>query len=276
MKTLTDRVAVVTGAGSGIGRATSALLAQRGAHLALVDVRAEGLEETAALVKANDCKASTHLADVSDPNRMDELPEEVIAAHGGCHILINNAGVTTAGRFEAEELDDLRWIVGINIWGVVNGCRSFLPHLLKEPEAHIVNMSSMVGLLGLPQNASYSLTKGAVRSFTEALRAELITTPVGVTAVFPGAIRTNIMFSARGAEAGRLADMARSKFAPLALRPPEAVARKIVGSIEKNTARVIVGPDARIVDLVARVLPGRSGAVGRLVDRITPPRRPAT
>ena len=137
---------------------------------------------------------------------------------------MNNAGVTSAGAFEDESLDDLHWIVDINMWGVVHGCRAFLPELRRADEAHIVNLSSMVGLLGLGHNASYSLTKGAVRGFTEALRSELVTTSIGVTAVFPGAIRTDITNTARGGEASRLAQMGNSRFAPLAMRPPSAVA----------------------------------------------------
>lgn len=269
MDTLQDRVAVVTGAGSGIGRATSAALAARGAHVALVDVRPEGIEETAELVRSLDRRASLHVADVADRERMLALPDEVLAAHGSCHVLVNNAGVTSAGRFEAEELDDLDWIVGINVWGVVHGCRAFLPVLREADAAHIVNLSSMVGLLGLPQNASYSLTKGAVRSFTEALRAELVATSIGVTAVFPGAVYTNIMHAARGAEAERLSTMASSRLAPRLLLSPATVARRIVRAIEKDQARAVVGIDAKLVDVVARLAPGRSGLVGHLVDRLT-------
>ena len=184
------------------------------------------------------------------------------------HVLVNNAGVTSAGRFEDESVDDLRWIVDINVWGVVLGCRAFLPHLRAADEAHIVNMSSMVGLLGLPHNVSYSLTKGAVRSFSEALRAELVTTSVGVTVVHPGAIRTNITEGARGSEADRLARMGRSRLAPLAMRPPETVARRIVRAVLADRARVVVGPDAHVVSALARVLPGRSGLLGRVTGRL--------
>jgi short-subunit dehydrogenase len=269
VKSFVDRVAVVTGAASGIGRATSELLAERGCHLALVDVDADALAQTARLVMSLGRTVSAHVADVTDADRMAALPDEVLAAHHGCHILVNDAGVTAAGAFEEEPIDDLRWIVDINVWGVVHGCRAFLPVLRDADEAHIVNLSSMVALVGLPYNASYSLTKGAVRSFTEALRSELITTSIGVTAVFPGAIRTNITNTARGSEAGRLARMGKSRFAPLAMRPPTAVARRIVAAIEHDRARVVVGPDAHVVDLVARVLPGRSGVVGRIASRFT-------
>jgi NAD(P)-dependent dehydrogenase (short-subunit alcohol dehydrogenase family) len=269
VKTLAGRVAVVTGAGSGIGRATSVLLARRGCDVALVDVDERGLAATARLVHDAGRRSSTHLADVSDPARMRRLPDEVVDRHGACHVLVNNAGVTTAGRFEDDTLDDLHWIVDINVWGVVHGCRFFLPVLRRADEAHIVNLSSMVAFVGLPQTAAYSLTKGAVRSFTEALRSELVGSGIGVTSVHPGAIRTNLMSGARGAESARLAAMARSRFAPLVLRPPETVAGKIVRAIERNRARAVVGPDAVALDLASRVLPGRSGLVGRLTNRIS-------
>lgn len=269
MKSFTDRVAVVTGGGSGIGRATSVLLAERGAHVAVLDVSEERAHETAELVRALGRRASVHVADVRNQERLEEIAAEVVAEHGGVNILVNNAGVTSAGRFEDESLDDLHWIVDINVWGVVHGCRAFLPALREADEAHIVNLSSMVGLLGLPHNTIYSLTKGAVRSFTEALRAELVTTNIGVTAMFPGAVRTDITNTARGTDAERLASMGKSRLAPIAMRPPKAAARQIVRGIEHNRARMTVGPDARMVNLFTRVVPGRSGLIGRVTTRIS-------
>lgn len=268
MKRLAGRVAVVTGGGSGIGRATSVALAERGCSVAVVDVGLEGAEETARRVRAAGAEASVHRADVRDPERMDELPAEVAEALGPCNVLVNNAGVTSAGAFSDEDLDDLRWIVDVNVWGVVHGCRAFLPTLRAADEAHIVNMSSMVGLLGLPHNVSYSLTKGAVRAFSEALRSELVTTRVGLTVVFPGAINTDITANARGRQAEKLAQMGRSRLAPYVLRPPEAVARRIVDGIERNRARVVVGPDARAVSALTRLIPGRSGLIGRVTNRL--------
>jgi short-subunit dehydrogenase len=208
------------------------------------------------------------VVDVRDADAVAALPAQVVAAHGACHVLVNNAGVTSAGPFEEESLDDLRWIVDINVWGVVNGCRAFLPLLREADEAHIVNLSSMVGLLGLPQNASYALTKGAVRAFSESLRNELVNTDIGVTTVFPGAIRTNITNGARGSQSSRLADMGRSRMAPLVMRPPSAVAKRIVTAIEADRGRVVVGPDAHLVSVWSRIAPGRARSIGRVTARL--------
>lgn len=268
MRRLKGRVAVVTGGGSGIGRATCVALAERGCSVAVVDVDSDGAKATADLVGSLGPDATVHLADVRDAERIQHLPGEIVDAHGACHILVNNAGVTTAGAFESETLDDTRWLIDINVWGMLNGCRAFLPALREADEAHIVNLSSMAGLLGLPRNATYALTKGAVRAFTEGLRAELITTPIGVTAVFPGAIRTNITNAARGTDAAALASMGTSRLAPLAMRPPSKVASRIVHAIEHDRARAVVGPDAHMLDLISRLLPGRSGLIGRLAARV--------
>ncbi len=199
---------------------------------------------------------------------MLELPAEIVAVHGAVHILVNNAGVTSAGAFEKESLEDLRWIVGINLWGVVHSCHAFLPLLREQDEAHIVNVSSMVGLLGLPHNAVYALTKGAVRSFSEALRGELVATDIGLSTIFPGAHRTAITESARGSQRAKLADMGRSRLAPLAMRSPAGLARRIANAIEKNQARVVAGPDARMLDLWARLAPGRVGPLGRVTGKL--------
>jgi short-subunit dehydrogenase len=271
MRTLAGRVAVVTGAAGGLGRATAIELACRGCHLALIDVDADGLVTTQQSVEQRGARTTIHVADVSNAERMAELPDEVVTHHGACHILVNNAGVVTIGRFADDKLDDIRWIVGINVMGVVHGCHYFLPVLRDADEAHIVNVSSMAAFVGLPQNAAYSLTKGAVRSFTEALRAELAGTDIGVSTLFPGALGTDIMDRARGAQAERVAAFGKTPAARYLRRPPEAGARQIVKAIEHRRARVLVGPDARTLDLAGRVLPGRTALLGRLLDLVAGP-----
>lgn len=267
MRTLVDRVAAITGAGSGIGRATSEALARRGTDIAVIDTNEARAAETADLVRAHGRRASVHIADVRDQERLEAVADEVVDQHGGCHILVNNAGVTCAGGFADEALEDLHWIVDINVWGVVHGCHAFLPVLRQQDQAHIVNVSSMVGLMGLPHNAAYALTKGAVRSFSEALRAELVATNIGLTTVFPGAHRTAITEGARGSQRAKLAEMGRSKFAGIGMRSPEALARRIADAVEHNRARVVAGPDARALDLWARIAPGRIGPLGRVTGR---------
>jgi short-subunit dehydrogenase len=254
MRRLEGRVAVVTGAAGGIGRATSELLARRGCDLALVDVNEAGLAGSAERVRAAGRRASLHVADVADRARMQALPAEVLAAHGRVHVLVNNAGVTVSRPFEEHSLDDLDWIVGINFWGVVLGCRAFLPLLRREDEAHIVNVSSMAAFLGLPMQSSYCATKAAVRAFSESLHAELSDSRVGVTSVHPGAVRTGILRAARASESSgrdRLAGLLERH-----ARPPERVAEAIVRAIERRRFRVLVGAESRLTDWAVRVAPG--------------------
>lgn len=259
MKRLEGRVAVVTGAGSGIGRATCLELAEAGCDIAAVDVNLEGAEETAHLIRHAGRIASAHQADVSKKERMASLPGEILSVHGQIHVLVNNAGVTAIYRFEEHSLEDFEWVVGIDFWGVVYGCKFFLPHLAKQDEAHIVNISSMAGLLGLPMQSSYCASKFAVRGFSESLIAELAPTNVGVSVVFPGPFRTKVMRSARNASGdtvGRLADLLERR-----ARPPEEVAKRILAAIKRKQSHVVVGPQAYLTDWLSRASPSIAGLV---------------
>lgn len=268
MQELRGRVAVVTGAGGGIGRAVAARLAEQGCHVALADVRTDGLAESAALVERAGARASTHTVDVAVAEQVEALRDAVLAEHGACHVLVNNAGVTMGGRFVDDRLDDVAWLLGVNVWGVVHGCRAFLPTLLAQGEGHVVNVSSMNGLVGLPLTAVYSMSKGAVRSFSEALRRELRGTGVGVTSVHPGTFRTGITSTARGGRGERMAALGESRLAQRFLRSPDVAARAIVDGVVRDRRRVVVGADARLLDVLARVAPGRSGPVGLMTSSL--------
>lgn len=267
MKILHNRVAVVTGAASGIGRATSIALAKEGCRLAIADVDRDGLEQTKAMIAETDPVVSTHVIDVSDKQRMLALPEEVTATHGEVHLLINNAGVAVNDQVSDGAMEDFEWIVGINFWGVVYGSKFFLPYLLKAEEAHIVNISSIFGLAGLPTQAPYCATKFAVRGFTESLRAELSTSNVTVSCVHPGGVRTNIEKSARFTsvmDGSSHADMI-AFFEKTATMPPEKAARILIKNIKKGRERILLGGDAVFVDLITRFLPVRYHSILKLI-----------
>ena len=256
VKHLAGRVAVVTGAASGIGRAVAVELARRGCALALVDLNETGLAETADRVRAAGRKVSVHVVDVSDRSRMESLPAEVLAEHGHVHVVVNNAGVSVSGKLADQSLDDFAWIVGINFWGVVYGCKLFLPHLLAEDEGHIVNISSLFGLVGIPTQVSYNATKYAVRGISEALISELSGTRVGVTCVHPGGIRTNIVRASRTSTAQDAEDKRNTAdaFERFAMAPEKA-ARKIVRAIERDSARVRIGVETYLGDWLKRLFP---------------------
>ena len=256
VRNLQGRVAVVTGAASGIGRAVAVELAGRGCALALVDVNERGLAETADRVRALGRKVSLHVADVADRARMERLPAEVMAEHGHVHVVVNNAGVSVSGELADQSLDDFHWIVGINFWGVVYGCKLFLPHLLREDEGHIVNISSLFGLVGVPTQVSYNATKYAVRGISEALISELWGTNVRVTCVHPGGIRTNIVRAGRASTPKDVEDNKNTAdaFERFAM-PPEKAARKIVRAIERNQARVRIGVETYLGDWAKRLFP---------------------
>lgn len=255
MKRFTDRVAVVTGAASGIGRAVAQALAAKGCDLALADVDADGMAQTAETVEALGRRVTTHRVDVSDRAQMEAFAAEVEQAHQRVDVLINNAGVTVAATFEDQSLDDFGWVVGINLWGVVHGCKLFLPMLRRQDEAYVVNLSSMFGLVGMPQQTSYCATKFAVRGFSEALAVELAHTPVRVLSVHPGGVRTNIARSAR--YVGQAADNRDKtvRFFEKVAMPPEKAADLIVAAMQRNAERLLITPEAHATDVIKRLLP---------------------
>lgn len=255
MKNLQGKVAVITGAGSGIGRALAQAFAAEGCHMALVDINEKGLQETAALLAGKNVRVSTHVASVADRERMAALPAEVEQQHGAIHLLFNNAGVTVNKSFADHTLQDLEFVLGINLWGVLYGCHYFLPYIMKQGGGHIINTSSMTGFLGFPNQSSYSLTKAAVKGFSETLYAELAHCNIGVTSIHPGAIRTNILnatMERSGADndTKRMAAMV-AKFG----RSPEYLAQKVLKAVKGNRMRVVIGPDAWLFEIGKRLFP---------------------
>ena len=268
MKRLADRVAVVTGAASGIGRAIAESLADAGCDLALVDLDDGALAATAARVVAAGRRATVHAADVADRARMAALPDEVLAGHGGhVHVVVNNAGVNVAAPFATHSLEDFDWIMGVNLWGVVHGCKFFLPHLLREDEAHLVNVSSLAGLVPFAGQTSYCATKFAVHGFSECLAAELAGSPVGVTTVHPGTVRTNILRSSRFADTA-IRDRLVTLMARHGMRPERAAAL-VVDAIRRREPHLVIGADAHLLVAARRLWPAfPRQVIGHLYRRI--------
>jgi NAD(P)-dependent dehydrogenase (short-subunit alcohol dehydrogenase family) len=262
MREIHGAVAVVTGAASGIGRALAVDLARRGAQLALVDVNAAGLEETRALL--GNAVARTYMVDVSKAAAVEALANDVQRDFGRASLLVNNAGVALMGTLAELSLDDFAWLIGINFWGVVYGCKFFLPLLAREPDAHIVNVSSIFGLIGPPGQTAYSSSKFAVRGFSESLREELRqTTAIKVTSVHPAGIATPIANKARAAQGVTAAarQEAEQHFKKVATIPPEEAARVIIKGVLGNKNRVLIGSDAYRVDRIQRLFPARASAM---------------
>ncbi len=258
MSFLSEGVAVVTGAGSGIGRTLAQQLAAAGSALALADIDEAGLLQTEKTLAETSAIVTTHLVDVADEEGVRSFSEDVSKRHGRVTLLINNAGVALEGTFEEISLDDFRWLMNINFWGTVYGVKYFLPLLKLEERAHIVNLSSVFGLIAPPGQPAYSASKFAVRGFTECLRHELEGTPVRVSCVHPGGIRTAIARRARiGAgvtRTGREEDVAR--FEKLFRTSPEEAASRILRGVERSEPRILIGSDAYQIDVLQRLRPG--------------------
>ncbi|HYM04202.1 MAG TPA: SDR family oxidoreductase [Stellaceae bacterium] len=274
MRHLAGKVAVVTGAASGIGRSLALRLARERCALALADIDGGRLAETAAAARKEGVVVSTHGVDVADRDAMTAFRDAVVKEHGRAELLVNNAGVALIGSVGQVELADIDWLMGINFWGVLHGVKLFLPLLQQQPEAHIVNLSSIFGVIAPPGQAAYCASKFAVRGFTEALRHELAGSPVKVSTVHPGGIRTPIAANARAAQSIGNAERSElvAHFDKIARTSPERAAERIVQGILRDEKRILIGADARFLDRVQRLFPvGYWQVLGRLMA----PRRAA-
>jgi butyryl-CoA dehydrogenase len=259
MKRFDGRVAAITGAGSGIGRALARDLADRGTHLALSDIDEVGLGETVQLCEGKGVKVTAQRVDVADRAAVFAWADQVVADHGKVHLVFNNAGVALGATVEAMSYDDFEWLMDINFWGVVHGTKAFLPHLIETGEGHIVNLSSVFGLLSIPSQSAYNAAKFAVRGFTDALRIELDVARNGVscTTVHPGGIKTNIVRNARMDDSATAFTSGTpdvgTEFDKIAMTTPEKAARQILKAVERNRRRALIGPDAKALDLISRL-----------------------
>ena len=275
MKTLTDKVVVITGAGSGIGRALAVEVASRGSLVAVSDVDEAGLAETVELVKAAGApEVRSDRLDVSDRAAFATYAAAVREQFGRVNVVVNNAGVTMTGDFEEISYDDFEWIMGINFWGVVTGTKEFLPHLIESGDGHVVNISSLFGLISTPGQSTYNSSKYAVRGFTEALREEMLIArhPVGVTCVHPGGIKTGISRNGRKTASQDAEAVDRLFEKKLARMEPERAAEIIVGAILKGKARQLVGIDAHLIHHACTLVGSRyQDVIARYSQRVIPP-----
>lgn len=253
-----NSVAVITGAASGIGRALAVKLAEEKiAGIAISDVNEAGLAETGEMVEALGVPVSTHVIDVSKVEEVQRLADETVARHGRVTHLVNNAGVGVIGTFEQLSIADFEWLMSINFWGVVYGCKVFLPLLEQEEAGHIINISSVFGLIAPPEQTAYVASKFAVRGFSESLRHELEETNISVSCVHPGGIKTNIVRNSRvGAKTPDEWKQQGAKFFDrVAKTTSESAADVIIKGIKDRSPKILIGKDARAINIIARLFP---------------------
>jgi NAD(P)-dependent dehydrogenase (short-subunit alcohol dehydrogenase family) len=240
-----------------MGRCLSQQLAAMGSSLALADVNEKGLNETVALLAGSKGKVTRHIVNVAEETQVKAFAEQVAAQHARATVVFNNAGVALLGHLEEISLQEFRWLMDINFWGVVYGVTYFLPLLKREKRAHIANTSSLLGFFGAAGQGAYCASKFAVRGFTESLHHELLGTNVGVTCIHPGFVRTSIAEQAKvGVRAGMgLRQESLERFKKVARTTPDAAAAKILRGVEQRKARVLIGPDAYFVDIWQRLKP---------------------
>ncbi|QZT61569.1 SDR family NAD(P)-dependent oxidoreductase [Mycolicibacterium austroafricanum] len=274
MEGFAGKVAVVTGAGSGIGQALAIELGRSGARVAISDVDTEGLAVTEERLKAIGAQVKSDRLDVTERETFLLYADDVAEHFGSVNQIYNNAGIAFTGDIEITQFKDIERVMDVDYWGVVNGTKAFLPHLIASGDGHVVNVSSVFGLFSVPGQAAYNSAKFAVRGFTEALRQEMALAghPVKVSCVHPGGIKTGIARNASAAEGLDAEELAKTFDKRLANTTPEKAAKIILDGVRKNRARILVGNDAKVIDVVIRALgAGYQSLFPKAVSRLTPP-----
>lgn len=273
MEGFAGKVAVVTGAGSGIGQALAIELGRSGAKLAISDVDTEGLAVTEERLKAIGAPVKADRLDVTEREAFQLYADAVKEHYGKVNQIYNNAGIAFTGDVEVSQFKDIERVMDVDFWGVVNGTKAFLPHLIASGDGHVVNVSSVFGLFSVPGQAAYNAAKFAVRGFTEALRQEMTLAkhPVKVTTVHPGGIKTAIARNATAADGLDANELAKAFDKKLASTSPQRAATIILEAVRKNRARVLVGPDAKALDLIVRITgSGYQRLLGLVISRVMP------
>ena len=255
MEGFAGKVAVVTGAGSGIGQALAIELARSGAKVAISDINTEGLAVTEERLKAIGASVKADRLDVTEREAFELYADAVVEHFGKVNQVYNNAGIAFAGAIEVSGFKDIEKVMDVDFWGVVNGTKVFLPHLIASGDGHVINVSSIFGLFAVPGQAAYNAAKFAVRGFTEALRQEMLVAghPVKVTTVHPGGIKTNIVRNMTTVGDVDHAQLTKTFDKKLTYTSPEKAAKIILDGVRKNRARILVGPDAKALDLIVRL-----------------------
>lgn len=259
---------MITGGAGGIGLAIAARLVSAGCALALVDIRADRLQNARQRLPTGAAKLTVHPCDVGDLEQVSSVKGQILDQHGKINILINSAGVSLSGPFAKCDLSDLHWVMQVNFWGVVHCCKVFLPSMITEEHAQVVNVCSSFGLLGFAGKAGYSASKFAVRGFSEALRMELAETRVGITTVYPGPVQTNLLIDGRAvSEQQRAQEM---RFLAARAIPADLVAKKVIQGIRRNSCRVRISIDYAAIDWVTRLSPSLAQVIGSWASRRMP------